>query len=453
MKSLSLSDAAFACFILSITLLPIGFGGNRDLPFGLAQCGLGLSALLLLKEQQILCACFWPKRIQWALGLFGVVALWGLLQTQSFMPGEWHHPLWWEAEKILHKPLSGSIALWHDEAFYNFNRLITYITAGILAYIFAQDHNRARLMVQALWYSGIAICIYGYISLTTSDTVLWQAKTQYQGDFTASFINKNHYAIYAAMVMLCGTALLYQSWRDGKKSKAFIPLLLIASVFVSIVLSHSRAGLMLSIVGLSLFFFCYQLYKKRWNIAGQIVIASILIISATAWIAGQHSDHFAQLFTDQSSGVRLAAYQLCLQAIADNPWFGYGLGSFQAVFRMYNQAISIAFNHAHSDILESLVDLGLPAGLLLWAAILLLISGLIRGLFKRRRYGIFPALAIASTIMVLSHSAVDFSLQIPGVAMPFAMLLGMGLAQSWGLSKKTNAYAVSASADEAPGHP
>jgi hypothetical protein len=37
---------------------------------------------------------------------------------------------------------------------------------------------------------------------------------------------------------------------------------------------------------------------------------------------------------------------------------------------------------------------------------------------------------------VLCHATVDFSLQIPGVVMPWAMLLGLGLAQSWRQEEK-----------------
>jgi len=42
----------------------------------------------------------------------------------------------------------------------------------------------------------------------------------------------------------------------------------------------------------------------------------------------------------------------------------------------------------------------------------------------------FPLVAITSTVVVLFHSFVDFSLQIQAITMCFAMLLGVGAAQS-----------------------
>lgn len=452
-KNISLIDFAFGCFLLSVTLLPLGFGGNRPFPIGLAQCGLAISALVLVFEKHIIATAFWPQRIKITFILFGMVFLWAFLQTQSFMPASWHHPLWQESAKLLNQPLEGRIALWQQEAFLGMSRLLTYIVAGVLAYLFAQDSKRAGRMVEALWYAGIAICLYGYVNMMLgNDTVLWLQKNQYVGDFTATFINKNHYAPYAGMVLLCGVALLYQSWRRAAQEmkprhkakaiaawmqhKAFMPFLLIMVVFGSLVLAHSRAGLLCSLIGLGAFFFLYQLYAKNWKGAFSIFIATSILLVGLFLYAVQNSDHFAKLFSDQSSYERQAVYQLSLDALRDNPWLGYGLGSFQPVFRLYNHGLAESFDCAHSDVLESLVDLGLPAGLMLWAAIALLCSGLLHGVLTRRRHGVYPVLGLAAALVVISHAAVDFSLQIPGVAVTLAMLMGVGLAQSWGSSHK-----------------
>jgi hypothetical protein len=53
------------------------------------------------------------------------------------------------------------------------------------------------------------------------------------------------------------------------------------------------------------------------------------------------------------------------------------------------------------------------------------------GVFQRRRDGIYPAIAVAATVLVGVHAVVDFSLQIPAVAVTYAAILGMGVAQSF----------------------
>src|ERR1700743_3953185 len=93
------------------------------------------------------------------------------------------------------------------------------------------------------------------------------------------------------------------------------------------------------------------------------------------------------------------------------------------------------FNHAQSDILESLIDLVIPVGLMLWAAVGMVCHSLWHGIVHRRQNGLYPTLALAVTIMALGHALVDFDLQIPGVAMTWTALLGTGLSQSWSRSK------------------
>ena len=53
------------------------------------------------------------------------------------------------------------------------------------------------------------------------------------------------------------------------------------------------------------------------------------------------------------------------------------------------------------------------------------------GIRRRRRDRIYPAIGVAATALVAAHSTVDFSLQIPAVAVSYAFLLGLGCAQSF----------------------
>ena len=53
------------------------------------------------------------------------------------------------------------------------------------------------------------------------------------------------------------------------------------------------------------------------------------------------------------------------------------------------------------------------------------------GVTRRRRDFVYPALAFAVSVQVAVHSLVDFSLQIPAVAATYALVLGLGFAQSW----------------------
>jgi hypothetical protein len=53
-----------------------------------------------------------------------------------------------------------------------------------------------------------------------------------------------------------------------------------------------------------------------------------------------------------------------------------------------------------------------------------------RGVLVRQRDAIFPCIGIAASILVGFHALIDFSLQIPAVAITYVFLLGVGVAQS-----------------------
>ena len=61
---------------------------------------------------------------------------------------------------------------------------------------------------------------------------------------------------------------------------------------------------------------------------------------------------------------------------------------------------------------------------------LLTLAICVTAVFVRRRSQMFPLVAATATLCVALHGLVDFSLQIPAVAVTFAAILGMGAAQS-----------------------
>ena len=460
-KNLNIADIAFWLFVASTVTLPVGFGGNRAIPFGIAQAGLAVTCLLLFFGR----AHWNPPRIfprlRFALVLFAAVLTWGLIQTLPVVPESWAHPLWKEASDVIGHHLPGTISISPEDSLVGLGRLLTYIAIGLIAYALTQEPKRARQLVTALWIAGTVICTYGLAEyIAGAGKILWFKKWAYETDLTATFVNRNHFAVYCGMVMVTGAALLVQSFREnvlGQKQQLrsqlardwliqqgavrFFSLVLL--VFC-IALSHSRSGLVLSMGGLGSYFFFYQVYRKQFGRALITALAAFIILVLVFMTALEFSDRFPSLFVDYSSRDRLQVYELSINALRDNPWLGYGLDGFQPVFRLYQRGMVMEFVHAHSDILESLLDLGIPAGLTLWLAIITAVSGLARGIARRRRHGLYPCLALGCTIIVFGHCMIDFSMQIPGDVGTWALLLGCGLAQSWRQEEKQPAQEWSA---------
>ena len=102
------------------------------------------------------------------------------------------------------------------------------------------------------------------------------------------------------------------------------------------------------------------------------------------------------------------------------------------MFRFYrSDDISNFYLKAHNTYLENILELGYPAALALFATFGGFLVLTFRGLRRRRQHKVYPCIGFAATALVSSHSLVDFSLQIPAVAMTYSLLMGAACAQSW----------------------
>jgi hypothetical protein len=113
-------------------------------------------------------------------------------------------------------------------------------------------------------------------------------------------------------------------------------------------------------------------------------------------------------------------------AVADHlPW-GSGLSSFQSVYAGYHEAacgISRVWTRAHNVYMEGLLTFGIVFAILVAIFVVTFATIFIRGIFKRKNYGFAPKLGLAAIVLVAIHSAIDFSVQIPGMATSFTALL------------------------------
>jgi O-antigen ligase len=112
---------------------------------------------------------------------------------------------------------------------------------------------------------------------------------------------------------------------------------------------------------------------------------------------------------------------------------GTGLGTFADVYPLYRGGIDstgLVWDKAHNDHLELLLGLGIPAAGAIFLAIAILALRCLSGVFARRRNSHYPITGFIASVLVGLHAFFDFSLQIQAVAMSFALLLALGVAQS-----------------------
>jgi O-antigen ligase len=170
----------------------------------------------------------------------------------------------------------------------------------------------------------------------------------------------------------------------------------------------------------------------RWAYAGLLAIGLITIILFLV-----NGDTLQARFNQlvEAGGIdeiRQALWASAEHMIGDAPWLGLGLGTFENAYPMYaDQVYPFVMDKVHNDYLELAAGWGLPATIAWISAIGWCAFLCVRGVFVRRRHRIYPLVAAGATALVAFHSAFDFSLQIPAVALTYAVILGLGLAQAF----------------------
>ena len=314
---------------------------------------------------------------------------------------------------------------------------------------------RARRLIHVLVVAGTGYALYGMLNHYGGfNTILWEERQFYTDVVTSTFINRNNYATYANLgVILClglilekfliarsladarriGTELVKQLL--GKKVWLLIALVLLLAASL---LTGSRGGLLslsLSVLFLvlMLFFVGRPRLPTAFLVVGAVVLlgaGAVALFGEVAWQRLMSLDAISDELDAEGNG-RMAIYDLSMQMLAERPWTGHGYGGYQQVFFLWrDDRFPLVFDKAHNTYIEHLVELGIPATLLLYLGPLTIFVGCVAAVFVRRRSQMFPLVAATATVCVALHSLVDFSLQIPAVAVTFAAILGMGAAQS-----------------------
>ncbi|MCK4841790.1 MAG: O-antigen ligase family protein [Methylococcales bacterium] len=371
------------------------------------------------------------------------------------------HPFWALTAEQLPNRVSAAISLSPAESINSLMKLLSYFLVFFLSFQFSRQSDKATITFNTLAYVGAAYALYGLIAFWGDYKALfWFEKTAYLGNVTSTFINRNSFATYAGLSLLCLFPLLFRRIESsliyGVKNyfglqyfiehfiiKAWLPLLMLSIILTALFLSHSRGGFLSSLFAITVFLITSLLAGKLKKGKSLLMLVALLsIITFSFW---NSSDKLIERMdniqlTKETNG-RIAVYAILNQAIAENPWLGTGYGSFEKSFRLYrNQSIRAYYTAAHNTYLENIFELGILPTLALCIAILLIAIRCLQGIWTRKRYWYYPAIGFSATLLVGVHSLVDFSLQIPAVAYTYATLLGAAFAQSLSRSQRLANY-------------
>ncbi len=204
----------------------------------------------------------------------------------------------------------------------------------------------------------------------------------------------------ALMLLLC----LILTW-----SRAGIATALVGLVAISLLLAHSRGGMRLA-------------WILVLGVAGMAAILAVLV-GISPFV---HRFDPGQLAENMQS--RWLMTTTTLRAAIEFLPFGSGLSTLEDVFpRFQTGALSGDIDYAHNDYAQLLMEVGLAAPVMVGLAFFAYfrrMSELLRG----NEFGGLASLQMTAGIALLPlilHSAFEFGLHIPSIAMWFATLVGI----------------------------
>lgn len=449
---------SFWLLLLLVALAPFPFGANRPWAWSLlALCTAGITVLWAVA------ALARPDTVELPWGryrplfvLFAAFVAWSVYQAVGPAPQAWWAPGWTPLATIGDGPVRGAISAAPERSISTILRILTYAAVFWVAMHVSRRTSSSKAALWVVSAAGTAYAIYGLIVLLEgTNTILWFPKWSFQDTVTSTFVNRNHFAVYVGLAILCTLTLIADETRRATgvsvtTRSGFIQFLdhlsarvvILAFAFMvlstALVLTQSRAGLFATVIGVLVFL--AALATTSTVTARSVIRFGLVILVAGGVFAVSSGSMLAARLSDlrENLGDRLVVYKATVAAIADRPLLGFGLGSFEDVFPAYRGAEflprDLRYDYAHNIFLELAFESGIPGALLLIGVIALAAGVCAWGARRRRRNQFIPVVGVAATALVAVHGMVDFSLQIPAIAATYALLLGVAYGQAWSMA-------------------
>lgn len=431
-------------FYLVVALAPLPLGSTESATVAIWCVVLGVTVILasVLEIRT-------PQLVFMGLSA-GLALMYGVVLHEQLSLHPWFaspHPIWKQTEDLLQVPIEASVSIARNQPLFALGAPLAALLSFLSGLLVGANRSRARQLLNVIAWSGVAYAIYG-IALDLVDPATETFRLR-QIPLTSTFVNRNTAAVYFGACSVIWLLLICERMRqqvlnqDGSKDWLGVngPWLLLRLILLPTMtiicllatfLTGSRAGVSISFVSFVIAvvaFFYRDLGGRRVLFA--IGAGGVVALLGFYVLAG---NVVARFFEDGlKDPARLSVYRATLRMIADHPWFGTGLGTFNLAFPAYRgDDISMYFTYqrAHSTLLELAAEAGLPLASMVVIGWMIVFGVLAHGLSTRRRDRIVPAAALSIGLLAVLHSLVDFSLQIPGFAIVVFGLLGGGIAQS-----------------------
>lgn len=260
------------------------------------------------------------------------------------------------------------------------------------------------------------------------------------GQVAGSFANRNHFALLLALGCLLAPVWVYHDAHQSRW-RGIVAFGLVLLFALTILASGSRTGLILGALALGIgLLLVRQSIRRtlrrypRWAFPALIggVAGAIAIFVLISFVADRAASISRVLTVDVGQDLRARALPTVLAMIRDYFPFGSGLGGFDPVFRIHEPFELLNFtylNHAHNDLLEVVLDAGLPGLLLIAAALLWWGWASVRAWRGPDTRNMLPRLGSAMLLLIVIASAFDYPARTPAI-MAIIVVAGVWLSST-----------------------
>ena len=337
-------------------------------------------------------------------------------------------------------------------------RVLAYFATFLSSMILVRSTERRTVLASVLAGMGVFEAVYAVHEANLGRYAIWGWKnTLIFGRATGTFVNPNHFAHYAAIILPMALFLSAYAWHTAAPTGAnfgrrlvklverrIVPFAcgLIAALgcLTAVLVSESR-GAMLAIIGG--FAIVGAMASDKGHVLVRVALIAVAVsaaIAAAVVVLG-HTETVVRFEHSRPSqlAARRSSIAGAFRIFTMFPLLGSGAGTYEDVVLMTRATSSeVIANHAHDDYAEILATTGALGFLLSVGSLLVGFALLARSSFGplgesmswRRR--VFRMAALTSLAIAMIHALVDFNFFIPANPITLAAIIGAAVvAKEW----------------------
>ncbi len=331
-------------------------------------------------------------------------------------------------------------------------RLLAYIATFLAAALLMRRHRHRIALAFVLGATAVFETLYGIREAALQRYAIWGwVNKLIFNRVTGTFVNPNHFAHYAAIVLPLGVYLAAQEWHDAapsgvpwrrrivrlfeKRFLRFVFGVIVAfACIVAILVAQSRGGLVAAVAGFAIVGAIASGRRHALWRGLLIGVAGVAFAIVLALLLGLKVSRFQDPEV-ASLGGRAVPLKAAFDLWKRFPLFGTGLGTFIDVSSMTGAGdVTHVINHAHDDYAEIAATTGVVGLLVALVPFLAGYVALVRMTFGARAAELswtrraYQAAALTSLAIAAVHALIDFNFFIPANPATLAAIAGTAVA-------------------------